>query len=727
MILSRLPQYIGISILTFILLLVTQQKVNGQSPAYTYHITKTTDHIMLDGDLSESVWQSLPKTSVFTRNYPIDTGRALARTQIMLCYDDRNIYVAAICHDSINGKYVVESLKRDFSYPKTDAVAVFINPFNDQTNGFSFAVNPYGSQREGLVANGGTFGVTTSWDNKWYSKVKRIEGQWIAEIAIPFKSLRYKASTSEWNINFGRQDLKLNESSTWVRVPRGFNVANLAYHGKLIWDQPPPKPGANIAIIPYGISRLDIENDNPPFDRDIQFDMGLDAKVAIGSALNLDVTVNPDFSQADVDQQVINLDRFSIFFPEKRTFFLENSDLFANFGFSSIRPFFSRRIGLRNGQTVPILGGLRLSGNLNDKLRVGLMNIQTEGVEGLAESQNYLVGAFQHKVLKRSNIAAILVNRQAFSDYSAIKGDFNTVAGLDFNINSADDRIKGKVYYHQSFQEGNPGDAISQALWLQYSDAKWYLAYNHEYVGRNYRADVGFVPRTNFIRFEPIARRNFYPKGGKINRYQIDLYQSYYLDKDFDMLDRVIKPAFLVYFENQSGFEIFYRDLHTKLVNSFNLIGEGEPLPPGEYNYRNVGIAYESNFRKPFAFFGQIEYGSFFNGEKLSYEVDLRYRITPWGSISVSLERNHIDLPEPYSDADLTFIGLENVITLTTNLFWTTFLQYNTQADNINLNSRIQWRYKPLSDLFVVYTDNYDTDVRSKNRSLVIKLNYWFN
>ncbi|MFT5279851.1 MAG: hypothetical protein ACI9P8_001490, partial [Bacteroidia bacterium] len=387
-----------------LVLLILIPLLASAQDAKNVRIKKAQGKITLDGILNEADWKSADVAEKFEQTFPFDSSQAETRTDVMLTYDDKNLYIAAICFDEIDGKYVIQSLKRDFSFPVSDAFAVFIDPFDDGANGFSFSVNPLGVQREGTVENGGGFGVTTAWDNRWFSEVKVEDGKWIVEMKIPFKSIRYNSDISEWGINFARNDLKRNESSTWSWVQRGQNVANLAYTGKLLWDAPPKKAGANVSIIPYGI--VGVNHDYEVEKKtEVPWNLGLDAKIAVTSSLNLDLTIRPDFSQVEVDRQVTNLSRFSLFFPEQRQFFIENNDLFARFGFSKIRPFFSRRIGLNGGQIVPILGGFRLSGKVNKNWRIGFMSMQTEGgVPQGSNSENFTVAAVQRRVFKRSNI-----------------------------------------------------------------------------------------------------------------------------------------------------------------------------------------------------------------------------------------------------------------------------------------------------------------------------------
>jgi hypothetical protein len=253
---------------------------------------------------------------------------------VRLTYDDDFLYIGAICYDNIDKGYVVESLRRDFNQRGNDAFNIILDPHNDLINGFLFGITPFGVQRESLIINGGGGhdDENTSWDNKWFSKVSRQQDRWIAEIAIPFNTLRYKEGVDQWHINFLRIDYKQNEYSNWSWVPKNFEMTSLAHTGILQWDKPLLENSKNMAIIPYakaGAAR-DFETMEPAhFIRGL----GTDAKVGLNTSLNLDLTVNPDFSQVEVDEQVTNLDRYEIFFPEKRQFFLENSDIFEEFGY----------------------------------------------------------------------------------------------------------------------------------------------------------------------------------------------------------------------------------------------------------------------------------------------------------------------------------------------------------------------------------------------------------
>ncbi len=729
--------------LLFVCLFCCSVATFGQSDTEkpTYAIRKAIDKIKVDGIVDEKDWAVAPVTENFKASFPMDTGLALSPTEVRLTYDRNYLYVSAVCYDPQPGDYVVQSLRRDFEFGNSDAFSVFLDPFQDGFNGFVFTVNPYGAQTEGLIQNGGGFGTNLSWDNRWFSKVTRQPDQWVVEMAIPFKTLRYKGDITSWGINFARNDLKNNQVSSWSWVPRNFNVSTLAFTGSLAWDTPPEPSGANISIIPSVISRVSRDFQDPDGNTNTSLDGSLDAKVAVTSSLNLDLTVNPDFSQVDVDVQQTNLTRFSLFFPERRNFFLENSDLFGRFGFSQIRPFFSRRIGLNQGQTVPILAGARLSGKVNKNWRIGLMNLQTEGDTAGLPSQNYTVAAFQRQVWGRSNIGGIFVNRQSFRQGTEVNADdYNRIVGLDFKLASNDNRWRGIAFFHQAITPEDTNRNNANATWLRYEDPRLTLDWNHEYVGANYIAEVGFVPRNTrfdavnservrftYWRIEPRISYRFYPESSAINWHGPTLYFNHYLDKDLATTDMLIKPWYEVVFLNTSSFRASFDERYTRLIYDTDITFTDNPLlTSGNYHYRNFTFRYQTDQRKAFNANLNFDYGSYYIGHKLTYQGELSYRVQPWGNFSLTYEQNEITLPgEDFNDANISLIGARSSLSFTTNLFFTTFVQYNSQVDNLNINSRFQWRFKPMSDLFIVYTDNYDPLLNVKNRALVVKFVYW--
>ncbi|MDZ7646097.1 MAG: DUF5916 domain-containing protein [Cytophagales bacterium] len=399
-------------------------------PGTQLAISRANGPIIIDGVLGEPDWSNAGVASHFFLNYPVDTLAPAFQTEARVTFDDDNFYVSFVCFDD-SRPTVVQSLRRDFEWSLNDNVGIYMDPYNDFTNGFFFGISPYGVQREGLMSGGGTDsqGYNSNWDNKWYSAVKRLDDRWIAEIAIPFKSFRYNQGESVWNINFIRQDLKRNEVSSWIATPIQFFPSSLAWTGKVNWQSPSPHTGTNISIIPYATASASEDKEEGTSEKLVN--AGFDAKVAITPSLNLDLTVNPDFSTVEVDRQIINLSRFEFQFPERRQFFSENSDLFSAPGFTSLtQPFFSRRIGLANDTSdnltrVPILYGARISGKIGSKWRVGLMNLQTKETESLGlPAQNYSVGVIQKQILARSNIDVFVETSSRLAYRSMIQQSF---------------------------------------------------------------------------------------------------------------------------------------------------------------------------------------------------------------------------------------------------------------------------------------------------------------
>lgn len=717
------------------LLLFLALALTSTGTAQTIHIAKASGAIQLDGVPDEAAWQAAEVATDFRQNFPRDSVPAVSRTEVRFTYDDRFFYVSAVCHDTLEGPYVMQSLKRDFSFPVNDGFALFLDAFSDRTTGLNFTLNPWGVQREGLLNDGGQFGVTTSWDGKWFAEAKRGSDRWTLEMAIPFKTLRFKSGLGVWRVNFARNDLKRNEMSTWVKVPRNFNVAHLAFTGELVWDTPPRKQGPNIALIPYALGSVsrNAQTDEPAKWR---ANVGLDAKVAVTSALNLDLTINPDFSQVEVDQQQLNIDRFELFFPERRIFFLENSDLFSSLGKDDVRPFFSRRIGLG----VPILGGVRLSGKLTPRWRIGALSMQTEGISGGARSQNHSALVLERQFFARSNGTVFYLNRQGFDGFDWKKSDFNRVAGAEFNYRTQNGRLSSKAFFHYAWAEGNNGFATG--LTNNYETTRWSLAANAEYLGSGFRADMGFTPRlfvTDPQTGQPEAvaygrlllsakRRFFFPKrtGQPLDYWQPEAEASLLGDNNLGYMEHRVNLAARLQWLNTSYLRALVVQEAPRLYLPFRVTGLDSAIAPGQYNFAYGQLEWVSNKRK--ALFAELRasYGGYFTGQRLGINGLLTWRKQPWGVFGLDFSQQWIWLPEGFGQTSLTLIGPRFEIAFTRNLFLTTYFQYNTQSRNINLNARLWWRFAPMSDLFLVYTDNSETgSFAPKNRGVVLKVNYW--
>ena len=701
------------------------QKKNA---AYKLNIRPATSTIEIDGMMDEKAWQDADLADNFFMVLPMDTSRASVKTEVKMAYDNENLYVSAVCFTS--GDYVVESLRRDFNFGKNDNFLVFIEPYNDLTNGFAFGANAAGAQWDGQMYDGGK--VDLSWDNKWTSAVKMYADRWIFEAAIPFKSIRFKKGTTEWGINFSRNDLKTTEKSAWSPVPRQFPTAALAYTGTLVWDKAPPTPSVNVSVIPFLLGSVS-KNFEKKLSTAYRKDFGGDAKIALSSSMNLDITVNPDFSQVEVDQQVTNLDRFELFFPERRQFFLENGDLFSNFGYSSIRPFFSRRIGLN----VPIQFGARLSGRLNEKWRIGAMDMQTNTGENGLPKQNFSVFALQRKVFARSNIGFLFVNKASLDyQYDAAKNlpkysNFNRNVGLEYNLASKNNAWVGKTFVMKSFSPDKSGSDVAHAANLQYTNRHWTVNWDHEYVGQNYNAEVGFVPRVNFIKLNPSVNYLFFPKAGPVLTHGLILNTFHYFNTSFKPTDNTTFIAYNATFRNRNVAMLWTARDYVQLLKPFDPTNSGrDTLARGtEHYWKSFGTQFDSKPQSLLTYSFSSRYGGYYaNGTRLNLTGSLGYRFQPYVSLAITASYNDIRLPEPWKQTTFWLVGPRVDVTMTNTLFFTAFAQYNQQSKNMNVNTRLQWRYKPASDLFLVYTDNYlPTPFTVKNRAFVLKFTYWWN
>jgi hypothetical protein len=735
--------------------------------------------VVVDGELDEPIWSGAFVSRPFVQYFPYDTSLAKSQTQVAFAYDDKHLYFAVKCIDRNPQKqFVIQSLKRDFSVRNSDGVVLTLSTFKDGQNGFSFGVTPYNSQREGSVEGGGVFGVTTAWDQVWHSETKLKDGYWTAEFSIPFNSIRFTPGVSVWGFNVTRFDFKNNEVSNFARVPRNFNVSSLVFCDSLqFMGKPLSKSNLNLVLIPYvsgmtsqGVSGLrtrlsDRVTGSPKF--------GFDAKLGITRSLNLDITANPDFAQVDVDVQQINLTRYNLFFPERRQFFIENSDLFAGFGFRQIRPFFSRRIGLGDYGAVPILGGVRLSGKLGDGLRIGAMNITTRSVDIKDGSKvvhlpavNYTVASLQKKVFAASNVALIWVHDQklgvqrTYTDSEGKRdstGDYNSVVGGEFNLLTKNNRWGGKAFIQKSFYPGLHGlEGFAHATWLRYESLHWMAMWNHEYVSRSFIARTGFVPRIDnidgktgklyrysYYRLQPNVGYTWYPKNKFVNNHNLSVDNSSYYDSSFGVTESTSELGYTVVFQNSGNF-------HISLDHDYyNLFLPFDPLDKnlyyfGRYQWLTVHSEFTSNSRKRLSAFCELMYGGYFQGTKREFNGNINYRAPRIGKLNLpklllSANWNHINvmLPDSLGTSKINLLGFKAEYSLSATKYITGFLQYNTQTEKMNVNIRFQWRYRPMSDIFLVFSQNYnqfnsvlpnrELYMGPSYRSLAAKWVYWFN
>ncbi len=711
---------------------------------YQLTIKKAADRIKIDGVGDEASWQQADSAKDFWLKFPRDDEKARHQTIVKVTYDNNFLYMLGIVYDSL--PLIGQSLKRDSRIRESDGLGLMLDPMNKKTNGAYFTVTAFNVQADDLLSAGFSNELSFSWDNKWYSATKIHLDHYVIEMAIPFKTLRYNKDNQVWGINFVRSEKKVNEFHTWTRVPVNFSSVDLGYFGALIWDAPPPKPGNNIALIPYVTGSI-IQNKEDSIGWKTSADAGFDAKIAVTSSLNLDLTFNPDFSQVEVDRQVTNLSRFDIFFPERRNFFIENSDLFSEYGIPPIRPFYSRRIGLDpDGNTIPIAGGVRLTGNVASRTRIGLLSIQTKAINNYA-SQNYSAVTVMQQILRRSSVKAYFLNRQGFYNNTHKLEDpieeYGRNAGIEFNYKNAEGDWQGWMGYHHASKPGIRKENTYMATGGGYFGRNFNFIIDIGNTGKNYYADMGFVNRienyddlndtTIRLGFKQIFNQNsysIYPKKGKgkINQHKFQLENFIVWNPNNTFNEGTTELSYEIEFKNTSSFGVGFSNQKTDLLFHTSF-ADGAPLPPGSYSFKKAGIGYESDSRKNFSMGVELYTGKYFNADFQQVVGSIIFRKQPWFTLELNGEFNKLVFPGPYGKDNLFLLASRIEVNFNTRLFWTTFIQYYTQGNNINFNSRLQWRYKPVSDFYLVYTDNYFSDpfFKNKNRALVFKLNYWLN
>lgn len=728
-------------ILSTLVLLLLFISVRSQTKDKSFTVKHTTDKIITDGILDEPIWEIAESAGEFQQYFPSDDVPAKYQTDIRMVTDETTLYVGIKVYTP-GEDYVIPSLERDFRAGGNDNISIIFDTFNDGTNAFLFGINPYGVRREVLISGGGQSlrGFTTSWDVKWRGESKIYEGYYTAEMAIPLTSFKFAEGETKWRFQSYRFDMQSNERSNWYIIPQNQSVINLAFMGDMYFEKPLGRSRTPLALIPYvnAITDKDFSTDSG----DTSFKVGGDAKIAIGNGMNLDVTVNPDFSNVEVDDIFTNLTRFEVSLPERRQFFVDNNDLFGSFGGSrDANPFFSRRIGIAtdsSGNSVQndILGGIRLSGKLNNNLRLGFLNIQTAKDENQEiPSNNNMMFALQQKVFARSNIGMFFINRQAFGneDFIDEEDSYNRVIGVDYNLASENNVWFGKFYTHKSFQPGDKKGNYSAGAFLGRNTRFWNVFTDLAYVGDDFRSDLGFIRRNDIIKSATSVRRLFWPEKGSINNHGLEIFPilTWRPGLDYKKTDHEVQVNYNFAMKNFSEFGFSYSNNYIFLSDSFDPTStDGAVELPGDrgYTFDSVSFNYQSNQANVFAIQTESSIGSFFNGSRFSMGAEATLRLQPKVRLSLNVNYDKINLPDPFPSADLWLVSPRVGVTFSKSVFWSTLFQYSNQRDNLGINSRLQWRFAPLSDLFIVYNDNYAVNLfEPKFRSINLKFTYWLN
>ena len=679
--------------------------------------------IKADGLLDEEVWEQIQPFHNFQNFFPINEGPAYNDTEVYVFHDGTYLNVAFVYHDS-SATVRVNSLKRDdysSGFHLSDGVGFVIDPYSNQNRGYLFAMNGMGTQLDGLIAN--FEDANLSWDAIWKGGTSIEGNDKIYEFQIPLSSISYDQHISAWSFQFYTRDARQRMYTVWNKFPRGFLQYDTRFLKKIELESLQPSKSARAMVIPSLTAAYGKDQLNNAENTTLQPSLDLQYKLTDG--LRFDATLNPDFSQVDVDQQVTNLSRFSIVFPERRNFFIENSDMFTTLQLASnINPFFSRFIGASED----ILYGLKLSGNVAPNTRLGVLHVQSKKEED-AVAQNYTVASIKQQFGPIFNATAYLVNRQAREDY-------NRVFGAKANYLSPNRKWSGFAGFSQSENDQIEGDNQAFTLENNYNTRTLSFSSKFNKVGRNYLTDIGFVPRINnydalndeviregYAQFSQSVLLNVFPKDQSVVQSYRPVFAeaNVFWDEENQHLETNYFYNMAVFFANQmSAYVNLYHD-EVNLKYAFDPLRNGALVLPGSYQNSAIRMGVNSDYTQKIYGSVNVQRGSFFDGTRERFGAKLGHRFLPLLALEANYEYNNIEL-ENGDGRPLYLLGISTEVFFSNKLNWTTYLQYNQQIDNFNINSRLQWEYKPLSFIYLVYTDNYSEELVQKNWAISFKI-----
>jgi hypothetical protein len=693
---------------------------------------------IIDGNvINDKIWNSIFPITSMTQVTPNFGEPSSEKTEIRLAYTDRNLYVSVVGFDSDPSKIVVSDSKRDADLNDEDSFLFILDTYNDFQNGFLFGTNSDGMQYDAQIDNegignfnpnsrqkGGTLGGTNvNWDASW--EVKTIKGDfgWSAEFSIPLSSLRFLPGENKtWGLNFQRNISKNSETSFWASLPLGFDIKRVSISGKLKGlDLKSPK---NLKIIPYTIGNASYQKLDSQTDVSVDLDAGFDIKYSLTPGLTLDLTYNTDFAQVEVDEQQVNLDRFNLFFPEKRAFFLENAGQFSVGSPGEVDLFFSRRIGIGDaGQVVPIKGGGRISGKIG-QTNVGILNMVTDEIsdQNIYEN-NFSVARVNHDFNNsRSSLGVVYVGKNEMGDSNK---HYNNVYAIDGKLGlgkKAD--ITG--FFSKSDSPGIDSSDHSFKLIANYNWDGWRINAGYTEVGEGFNPEVGFLMRSafkkpEFIVFKQIRLKDF---GPLLEVRPHIAHRSY-----FDFQDRLVSSW--THIDNHwvwpSGFEI-----HTGV----NITSEGVfdafkisdvEIPSGEYYHNELQLYIKSNPNTALSFTSRTVIGGYYGGDRFLFSNNIKYRIGNKFNSTLNLDYTKLNLEN--GDINALITGLRLSYSFSPKMYLQSLIQYNNVTNVTSVNTRFGMLQTANSGLFIVINFIKDSDWFDyiNNRSISVKYSYQFD
>jgi hypothetical protein len=697
--------------------------------------TRASGPITLDGRLDEAAWESAPVARGFIQNDPREGQPATFDTEVRMVYDDVALYIGVFAKDDNPKAIIINELRKDFNTGSGDSFQVVFDTFKDERNGYQFAINPAGAKWDAQMANEGREN-NSNWDGVWDVGTRIGEDGWYAEIRIPFRTLKFSPDSEQtWGVNFQRRLRRFNENSYWSPVQRIHNLSRVSMAGTIEGLQG-IAPGNNLRVKPYALASASRLAGRPTNG---EFDAGFDVKYGITSGLTWDFTVNTDFSQVEADEQQINLTRFSLFFPEKRDFFLENSGIF-QFGVGGGRGggggggrqnpsqdmilFFSRQIGLSpDGTAIPILGGTRLTGRAGG-LSIGALNIQQRR-EGDSASANFTALRLRRDVLSQSDIGVMLLNKDTSGAH------FNRVIGTDANFRffqNFDVNFAGAKTFSPEAVNAPEGDDWYSKSSFNYNSNRLAVRGGYQTIGERFNNEMGFVPRRGVNNGELHIGARFRPNWRWTRGWLRESYPHWQVEnftrRGGGLESRYIDWHWPVTFHNSTFIEVGVNPTTEVLRNSFPINSRRNiRVLPGHYDFNEYFLLANTNASAPLSFNTRYSIGDFYDGYRRGYSVGSTVRANQHFNVSGNVQFNDIDLPQGAFTTTLV-TGRVNYF-LNTKVFLNALLQYNTDARQWSSNVRFNVIHRPLSDIFLVYNERRNSQTGEMiDRALVAKMTY---
>ncbi|MCY4074111.1 MAG: DUF5916 domain-containing protein, partial [Acidobacteria bacterium] len=717
---------------------------------------------VLDGDvLGDSAWAAARPTTGFRQTAPDEGQPASERTEVRIAYTSDTIYIGVVCYDRDPSSIIVTDSRRDSSLRDSDSFLVILDTFSDRQNGFVFGTSPAGQEYDGQVINegggrGGGFrssgsggfsrgsagGFNLNWDGAWQVRTRVSDIGWSAEFAIPLRTVRYPArELQSWGVNFQRNIRRRNETVYWAPLPRQYNLYRLSMAGQLSGLRVPAERAANLQMTPYVVGELVTRDAAPDRGPVLLGDAGGDLKYSVTSGLTLDATYNTDFAQVEVDDQQINLDRFNLFFPEKRPFFLENAGAFSvnaasasgrNLGQTEL--FFSRRIGIDDtGAQIPITAGARLSGKVFDTVTVGVLNMQTEAPAAGGAGNNFTVTRLRQDLPNRSSIGGLFINRQATGP-QALATDYNRTYALDGRWGIGQNGlVQGFIGGTQT--PGREGRDHALSLSGAYNSQMWRLSTGYQENGEDFNPEVGYLRRPGGFRKYDLAINNRSRPDGFLKFQELTPHATFSRIWNLNgaMETTYIHTHFTGEFEDSSSVGIAYDTRSERVFQSFTV--SGLTIPASRYDWSEVSSSFYYNRSAPVSAGVRAVVGGFFGGNIVTLRPTVQARYGETLNLSLSYSRNDIDLPSGTTVTNLTSIRAG--YNFSPRMFFQTLLQHNDSARLWSVNFRVGWLQDANTGLFLVYNetqglydgleDPHDYIPAGAGRSLILKYSYLFD